>query len=158
VFTTEAEVRDFVERTYEKVRGRGLDKDTADYYVGQLLGGKIAAADFANLLRESPGFKDAYPDGAVPKKPVLPEVIPVQVPTDIKVNLTEEIITKVIVQSRTYTERIKPTMDVGRYIQENVSSEFWRVFYEQREAGSLTFELFCKMLASYNAIKEMEGK
>ncbi len=149
-----AQVLEKVKEAYSRLRGRPLDNVTAGYYASQIVQGRMKLTEFEGLLVEAPSFNDVTPkldEVAAPE-----EAINVAIPVKVDVGLTEELLSRIFVQSKLYSDRYKPLIDVGRYIRENVSPEFWRVFYESTQKGPLDFAEFTKILSSYTALRELK--
>ena len=131
---------------YQRITKKPLDDATADFYAQQVMEAKMDMKGLEALLANSP------------QKPVpqsLNELIPVVIEGN--AILSEEAIIKLIMGSATYAEKIKPLLDVGQYVRDHVSGEFWRVFYETSQMHEMEAEEFAKLVVSYAALRELKG-
>lgn len=85
------------------------------------------------------------------------EMVKVPLPVSVQVEVTPEALVEVLQSSKLYKDTFKPRMDVGRFIADNVSKDFFAVFYEKLTRGELDWGQFLKLLDSYHAEKEITG-
>ena len=127
--TPKIEAENFVTRAYFQVLGRHPDKEGKDFYVQQLLEGKVKPEDVIVSLQQSPEFREkARFVGHI-------ESVPIQVPVNVNVQISEGLFLEALKKSKTYWDVIKPKMDVGGFILDGLRRQenFLRWFYANRE-------------------------
>lgn len=145
---TETEI--YVRKVYFQVLGRHPDRGGLDNYVKEIQEGRLTKERLPAVLMQSPEYRQKFG-----KKE---ETMKVQLPIDVNITLSEEVLAKLLVQSRTFNEVFKPRLDVGRFIELNVSKDFWDVFYEQSQAPDFAFGKFVKLLEDYHAEKMITAR
>ena len=148
---TETEI--YVRKAYFQVLGRHPDRDGLDNYVKQIQDGKVSREALPSILMGSPEYKKKFRPNEKEE-----EKMRIQLPIDVNITLSEEVLAKLLVQSKTFNEVFKPRMDVGRFIELNVSKDFWAIFYEKTQDPKFTFEEFVDMLGSYYQEKLITGR
>ena len=129
--TPEDEVETYVRRCYFQVLGRHPDRGGLEYYKKAILEGKIRREDLPRILMASPEYRE--------KMALVTEKIRVNIPVDITVNLTEDVILQAIMKSRKWFTEVKPKYDLGKFILTSVSKpqELIRWFYLNKDTITL---------------------
>ncbi|MCK4266565.1 MAG: DUF4214 domain-containing protein [Thermoplasmata archaeon] len=127
--TPEIEAENFVIRAYFQVLGRHPDEEGKKAYVQALLEGKIKHENVIASLRQSQEFRQKA--GII--GPV--ETVPIQVPVDVNVRITEDLILEALKRSKMYWDTIKPKMDIGGVILSGLRrrDELLKWFYANKE-------------------------
>ncbi|MBA7682074.1 hypothetical protein ES703_90420 [subsurface metagenome] len=127
--TPEIEMENFVTRTYFQVLGRHPDEEGRKNYVKALLEGRLKPEGLVAILRQSPEFRQK----TRLTEPV--EIVPIRVPVDVNVRLSEDLFIEALKKSKIYWDIIKPKMDIGGLILNGLRrrDEFLKWFYANRE-------------------------
>jgi len=127
--TPEIEVGNYVTRCYFQALGRHPDEDGRKHYTQLILNGELDREDLPKALRQSPEFKQKF----APTGPV--ERVKMQVPVDVNIKFTEDLIVDVMKRSGIYWESFKPKIDVGGFILSKIKKkdELLRWFYENKD-------------------------
>jgi len=136
--TPEIEVEHWVRQCYFMVFGRHPDRPGLEYYKWMILEGKIRKEDLPQVLVQSSEYR------AIQR--TKEEVVKVNVPVDVNVRLSEDLFIKALMQSKTWWEKLKPAIDIGRFIVEN-RPDIVEWFYEERELGNLTLDKLIRRLS-----------
>jgi hypothetical protein len=131
------EVENFVTEKYFKVLGRHPDAQGLTSYTELILSGKLKKEELEQQLRSSPEYIEKFG-----------EVVDVTIPVSVKPIMTPEIARAILSRSRIYREDIKPKMDVGEFILNQVRNreEFLKWFYS-RSGGSRKMKELIEMLS-----------
>jgi len=127
--TPEIEVGNYVTRCYFQVLGRHPDAAGKEHYTQLILSGEMDREDLPTELRKSPEFKQKF----APTGPV--ERVKMQVPVDVNIKFTEDLIVEVMKRSGIYWESFKPKIDVGGFILSKIKKkdELLKWFYENKD-------------------------
>jgi hypothetical protein len=136
--TPEIEAEHWVRRCYFMVFGRHPDRPGLEYYKWMILEGHIKKEELPQILMQSEEYRKMQESKG--------EYVTINVPVDVRVHVTEDAFVKALMQSKLWWERVKPRLDIGKFVIDNTGEEFIRWFYEQRELGELTFEKFVRRL------------
>ena len=126
--TPEDEVENYVRRCYFQVLGRHPDRDGLEYWKRMILEGKIRKEDLPNILRQSPEYMEKH---------IL--TAPVNLPVDVRVNLSKDDIVAMIMRHPAWFTEIKPALDLGKFILTRIrdQEEFIRWFYSNKHSLDL---------------------
>ena len=130
------EVMAYVEKCYLEVLGRHADDKGKEFYTQLILSGQIRREDLPKILMQSPEYREKFG-----------EQVKVQVPVDVNVSVSEDLFIKALMQSKTYWEKIKPAIDIGKFVIEHMGKDFIEWFYKEKELGNLTLKEFVKKLS-----------
>lgn len=136
--TPEIEVENKIMQIYFEVFGRHPDKPGLEYWKWMVLEGRVKLEDLPRIFMESEEYKRLQMSKG--------ELVRVEVPVDVRVQVTEDLFEKALMQSDLWWKRIKPALDIGRFVIENLGSSFVEWFYRERELGNLTIEKFAEEL------------
>jgi len=100
------EVASFVEQTYLKVMGRHADDAGKKHYTSMILKGEISRDALPGILKQSPEYREKHPEET--------ERVKMNVPVDVDLRLTAQIIWEAITRSETYARKIRPILELGR--------------------------------------------
>ena len=129
--TPEIELENYVTRCYFEVLGRHPDEAGKREYIQALLDGRITREQLPAFLRQSPEFKQRFISG--PMGPV--ESIPLQVPVDVNIRISENLFLEALKRSNIYWNIIKPKIDIGGFILGALrrKDDFLKWFYSQED-------------------------
>ena len=135
--TPEIEVEHYVRQCYFMILNRHPDRPGLEYYKWAILEGQIKKEDLPKLLMQSPEF--------LAKKEATEETVKVQVPVDVQVKVSEDLFIRALMQSKLWWNKLKPAIDIGKFILEN-RPDIVDWFYKEKEAGELTIRKFAEVL------------
>jgi Domain of unknown function (DUF4214) len=153
--TEKERVESVVRKTFFAVLNRHPDKAGLDNYTGQILSGALLEQNLVGALKGSDEYVRDHP-APQPSQ----EAIKVPVTVEMNVKVDEGSMAAQWMQTRHYTGKWKPMLDVGSYITDNVSPEFFTVYYEwqAKEGPGARFEDFVKLLGTYSSTKGLSKK
>lgn len=124
--TKEDEIETYVRRCYFQFLGRHPDRGGLEYYKRLILEGRIRREDLPKMLMSSPEYREKF---ALER-----EGVRLQVPVNVDIQLTDEIIIQALMRSDKWFSNIKPTLDVGKFILDNIrdKEEFLKWFYKEK--------------------------
>jgi len=133
------EVMNFVEKVYMEILGRHADQEGKENYTKLILSGQIRRVDLPDILRQSSEYwkKMTTPSEA--------EGLKLELPVSVDVKITEDLLVQVLMRSKTYWEKVKPRLDLGKYLEEQLGpgwGEFQKWYYSEQP----TLEQFLKRL------------
>jgi len=107
VLTQDVEAENLVIRSYFEVLGRHPDEEGRNLYTQLIKEGKMKREDLIRELMNSPEYKE--------KRGVadMVEQLPLQIPVNVVVNLTEGVFVDALRRSQIYWNIIKPKIDAG---------------------------------------------
>lgn len=152
-----AEVENFVRKTYFQILGRHPDRKGLDNYVNQIVGKKMMKEQLPMILLQSPEFKQRT-EATVAMARQEAEKVRLQLPVSVDVQVTSDVLVDALQQSELYRNKFKPRMDVGTFVEKEVSRDFWLTFYERVNKGDLDFDGFLELLKAFHAEKMVTGR
>jgi len=165
--TQEEDVRAFVMSAYFQALGRHPDQAGLDNYTQLIMEGKVRPQDLVGILKTSPEhdakFKEqpstlGPPSMGAKRGEGEVERIRINLPINVDVQLTEDLLVQTLMQSRTYTDKIKPRLDIGKFIESIVDdpAEFYNEFYKAYNKGGMGFKELLDLLV-WGKVKESES-
>jgi hypothetical protein len=132
--TREIEVENYVTRCYFEVLGRHPDDEGRRAYTDLILEGRLPREQLPTVLKHSDEYRRRFVE---PKGPV--ERVPMQVPVNVDVHISEELFLEALQKSGIYWDIIKPKMDVGGFIMDGLRrrQDFMTWFYSHRDEISV---------------------
>jgi hypothetical protein len=126
---TTKEIEKYVETTFRDIVGSEIPEADKQGLTEMIMDGRIPRNALPNVLNR---YKQGQPPPAQAK---TGEKVRIPVPVDVDVRVTEDLFEKALLKSRLYWERIKPRMDVGKFIEDHIwdRTKFYRWFYENQE-------------------------
>lgn len=121
------EVARYVEEVYKEVTGAEITEDDKNRLADLILTGQVRREQLPTLIQRY-RKEILVPPSARGEKVRLP------VPVDVDVHVTDELFLKALIKSKTYWAKIKPRMDLGKFIEEQVwdKERFHQWFYENQ--------------------------
>ena len=106
--TKEMEISNLVTRSYFQILGRHPDEKGLQVYSNLLLSGRMTEEDLVFELMNSEEYRlrQGMRSGPI-------EVVPIKVPVNISVNITEQVFIEALMRSETYWNIVKPKIDIG---------------------------------------------
>lgn len=114
------EIMRYVEEQYIEVLGRHADQEGKVKYMEAILKGEIKREDVPNILKASPEYQQ--------KQNTDLESVKVQIPIDVSIRVSEDIILRALTKSKAWGQAIKPKLDVGSFFELALGPEKWREF------------------------------
>lgn len=158
---SKTEVTRYVEETYLKVLHRHADQEGKEVYAKAILEGRLTREALPLVLQQSLEYRERFLAQAqaprvAPVRP--PEVTPspsmevermrVPVPVNVDIQLTETVLVEALRRSKIWW-KIKPRLDLGLWLEQNLGEEQWKKLTEWMYAHpSLTLQEFVKKLES----------
>ena len=126
--TEESFVENYVRYWYFKILGRHPDRAGLEYYKEQIMTGKIRMEELPFFLLGSQEFREK-----------AEEHLKIPIPLNIDVSITPNILELVLMRSGVWFEDIKPRLDIGKFILNQVKDpdSFIKWFYRNKEKISL---------------------
>jgi len=123
----EDEIEAYIKSSYFQVLNRHPDRGGLEAYKKEILRGTIKKEDLPKILAASKEYSEKKMLGEEEK-----EQVKVQIPVDVNVQLNEQIFREAMMKSETWNEVIKPRLDVGKFVLENIQDKekFLEKFYK----------------------------
>lgn len=127
--TPEIELENYVVRTYFEILGRHPDEEGKKAYTQAINEGRMKREDLPKILMKSMEF--IQKTGLVETY----EMVPIQVPVDVNVRISESLFLEALNKSSLYWNKIKPKMDIGGFILNSLTrdNELLSWFYENKD-------------------------
>ena len=140
--TDEQKVVDWITRCYLQVLGRHPDPEGLKYWKRRIMIGQTPMHELPKYLMASDEYR---------KKVGGEESVRVNVPVNVDIRLTVDVIIQAMMKSRVWFEKIKPRLDLAREIEKFVEEreEFYKEFYELKNCGKLSTDSMMKLLEKY---------
>ncbi len=136
----EVEVEDYIRKMYFKILGRHPDRGGLEYYKKAILEGLIRKEDLPKLLMSSSEYKEKF---ALER-----ESVRVQIPVNVDVQLNDEIVMQALMKSRVWFDKIKPYLDIGRFILDNIVDRDRFISWFYRNKNDISIEEFISVVLS----------
>lgn len=129
-----AEVMRFVEQTYLDVLGRHADQKGKEAYTRAILADQLRREDLPAVLRQSPEYQERFQEEARGE-----ERVRMPVPVNVDIRISEDLFERALMRSKVYWERIKPRLDLAKFIESQVRNKdkLYEWFYSNRADLSL---------------------
>lgn len=124
--TDEQKVVDWITRCYLQVLGRHPDPEGLNYWKRRIMVGQTPMHELPKYLMASDEYR---------KKVGGEESVRINVPVNVDIRLTEDMIIQAMMKSRVWFEKIKPRLDLAREIERfagEQASQMYEEFYEMR--------------------------
>jgi len=133
-----AEVMRYVEDTYMQVLGRHAEQEGKEAYVKAIVDGTLKREDLPQILKQSPEYtQKVAPPG---------ESMRLNIPVSVDLKLSEDLIVQALMRSTTFWEKIKPRLDIGKYLEDQVEEVQWAELQRWFYAEHPTLKAFAKKL------------
>jgi len=127
----------YVEQVFLEILGRHADQEGKEAYTRAILEGRLRREDLPMILRQSREYMEKV------ARPM--EEVRLQVPVNVDVRVSEDLFVQALMRSKTFWESIKPKLDLGRYLEEELGEE-WMNFQKWFYAEKPTLKQFVKKL------------
>jgi len=139
--TPEVELENYIRSCYFKVLGRHPDREGLESYKREILAGRLRREDLPKVLMASPEYRE--------KMKLISERVKLQVPVDVNVRLTDELIIQALQRSEKWFSEVKPRLDLGSLIGKYVDESFWVWFYRSKD--KITLKELIERLREYDS-------
>lgn len=134
-----AEVMGYVEDTYMHILGRHADQEGKEAYTKAIIEGMMKRETLSEILKQSDEYRQ--------KLSLEQESIRLNVPVSVDLKMSEDLFVQALMRSKTYWEKIKPCLEIGKYIRTELGEEGWikfqKWFYKEQH---LTLKKLSKKL------------
>jgi len=129
-------IREYIGRLYSETLGVPLNEQDKMQLATSILAGEIQQKDLPNLFRR---YQREVVQRSTPPALQRGEKVRLPVPVDVDVHITDEIFERALLESETYWKKIKPRIDLGQFLEEQVwdKGKFHRWFYENKNEVTL---------------------
>ena len=139
--TDEQKVVDWVTKCYLQVLGRHPDPEGLEYWKRRIMTGQTPMHELPKYLMASEEYRRKMGE----------ESVRLNVPIDVNIKLSEDVILQALSRSKLWFEKIKPRLDLAREIERFVSEKdkFYEEFYEMKNVGEISASSLLELLRKY---------
>lgn len=123
--TPQIEVENYVTRCYFQILGRHPDEHGKANYVKSIMEGRMKQDELPNILKQSLEYHEKFgpPTGVAEK-------IRINIPVDVDVRISEDLLERALSRSRMYWDVIRPRFDLSKFLESFIRHGDKKLFYD----------------------------